>query len=69
MIGRKIIVLMLSEILYRLKNFETQIAGVIGVFGADFGGNMQSRMQQELDQAVRTYANKKDIELNLIVRV
>ena len=34
-----------------------------------FGGNMQSRMQQELDQAVRTYANKKDIELNLIVRV
>ena len=33
------------------------------------GGNMQSRMQQELDQAVRTYANKKDIELNLIMRV
>lgn len=34
-----------------------------------FGSNMDSAMQHELDQAVRSYTNKKDIELNVIVRV
>ncbi|HFC6766743.1 TPA: DNA methyltransferase, partial [Neisseria meningitidis] len=34
-----------------------------------FGSNMASAMQHELDQAVRGYANKKEIELNVIIRV
>lgn len=29
---------MLPEIIRRLKDFEARIAGVIGMFGADFGG-------------------------------
>ncbi|EGC53136.1 putative type III restriction-modification system methyltransferase [Neisseria meningitidis OX99.30304] len=34
-----------------------------------FGSNMASAMQHELDQAVRGYTNKKEIELNVIIRV
>ncbi|MBJ6650373.1 site-specific DNA-methyltransferase [Neisseria meningitidis] len=34
-----------------------------------FGSNMASAMQHELDQAVRGYANKKEIELNVVIRV
>ena len=34
-----------------------------------FGSNMASAMQHELDQAVRSYTNKKEIELNVIIRV
>ncbi|CKJ58242.1 type III restriction-modification system enzyme mod [Neisseria meningitidis] len=34
-----------------------------------FGSNMASSMQHELDQAVRGYANKKEIELNVVIRV
>ena len=34
-----------------------------------FGSNMVSTMQHELDQAVRGYTNKKEIELNVIIRV
>ena len=34
-----------------------------------FGSNMASTMQHELDQAVRGYTNKKEIELNMIIRV
>ncbi|HGG9766226.1 TPA: site-specific DNA-methyltransferase, partial [Neisseria meningitidis] len=34
-----------------------------------FGSNMASAMQHELDQAVRGYTNKKEIELNVVIRV
>ncbi|HEZ1441789.1 TPA: site-specific DNA-methyltransferase [Neisseria meningitidis] len=34
-----------------------------------FGSNMASAMQHELDQAVRGYINKKEIELNVVIRV
>nr|WP_180300520.1 DNA methyltransferase [Neisseria meningitidis] len=34
-----------------------------------FGSNMASAMQHERDQAVRGYANKKEIELNVVIRV
>ncbi len=34
-----------------------------------FGSNMESAMQHELDQAVRGYTNKKEIELNVVIRV
>ncbi|HEZ3049750.1 TPA: site-specific DNA-methyltransferase [Neisseria meningitidis] len=34
-----------------------------------FGSNMASAIQHELDQAVRGYANKKEIELNVVIRV
>lgn len=34
-----------------------------------FGSNMASAMQHELDQVVRGYTNKKEIELNVVIRV
>ena len=38
MVGRKTVVRVLPEMLHRLKDFEAQIARVIGMFGANFGG-------------------------------
>ncbi|TYA89480.1 hypothetical protein FXE09_02935 [Aggregatibacter actinomycetemcomitans] len=33
-----------------------------------FGENMPSHLQQELNQAIETYSNKKNIALRLIIR-